>query len=65
LIGVIFSLGVWMKGVTALAFPGWGVIIATPLIFTAFLVAECVVVLLAAFLVRHLSGQVVLWMIKV
>lgn len=65
MIGVIFSLGMYMKGLTAIAFPGLGLIIATPVILAAFLTAEIVVVLLTARMVQHLSPeQVQSWMVK-
>ena len=48
----IFLLGVWMKGSSSLAFPGLGLIVATPLVLILLLVAETIMVLIAAYLVR-------------
>ncbi len=48
----IFLLGVWMKGSSSLAFPGLGLIVATPLVLILLLVAETMMVLIAAYLVR-------------
>lgn len=48
----IIVLGVWMKGSSSLAFPGLGLIVATPLVLILLLVAEIVMVLSAAYLVR-------------
>lgn len=52
LILFIIFLGSWMKGVNTLALPGLGIIIATPLFLMLLLVAEIVMVLIAAYLVR-------------
>ena len=52
LIIFILLLGVWMKGSSSLAFPGLGLIVATPLVLMFLLVAETVIVLIAAYLVR-------------
>ena len=54
LIIFIGVLGAWMKGADSLAFPGLGLLIATPLILVALLVSEIVMVLLAAYLVRYI-----------
>jgi hypothetical protein len=48
----ILLLGVWMKGSSSLAFPGLGLIVATPLVLILLLVAETIMVLIAAYLVR-------------
>lgn len=52
LILFILLLGVWMKGASSLAFPGLGLVVATPLILMLLLIAETVAVLIAAYLVR-------------
>ncbi len=54
LIMLIVVLGLWMKGVSSLAFPGLGLLVSTPLIFVLLLIAEIVLVLLAAYLVRYI-----------
>ncbi len=48
----ILLLGVWMKGSSSLAFPGLGLIVAAPLVLILLLVAETIMVLIAAYLVR-------------
>ena len=50
----ILLLGLWMKGVGAVALPGLGIIVATPLLLMALLSLEVVFALLAAYLVRFL-----------
>lgn len=50
----IILLGLWMKGSSSLAFPGLGLIVATPLVLILLLVAEIVMVLIAAYLVRSI-----------
>ncbi|MBA3712411.1 MAG: hypothetical protein H0W76_08165 [Pyrinomonadaceae bacterium] len=52
LIFIILLLGVWMRGSSSLAFPGIGLIVSTPLVLVLLLVAETVLVLIAAYLVR-------------
>jgi hypothetical protein len=52
LIVFIILLGTWMKGSSSLAFPGLGLIVATPLVLILLLVAEIVMVLIAAYLVK-------------
>ena len=52
LILFIIFLGVWMKGSSNLAFPGLGLIVATPLVLILLLVVEIVMVLISAYLVR-------------
>ncbi len=47
----ILVLGLWMKGVSSVALPGLGLIVATPLILLL-LFLETVFVILAAYLVR-------------
>jgi hypothetical protein len=54
LIIFIGVLGVWMKGADALAFPGLGLLVSTPLILVMLLVSEIVMVLLSAYLVRYI-----------
>ena len=48
----ILALGLWMRGAHALALPGLGIIIATPLVLALLLFLETVLVLLAAYCVR-------------
>jgi hypothetical protein len=63
LVGATVTLGLWMRGASAIAFPGAGLLIATPLIFIMFLIAEAVVVVLAASLVRYIPLERLLsWM---
>ena len=52
LILFIIFLGLWMKGSSVLALPGLGVMVATPLVLILLLVAEIVMVLISAYLVR-------------
>ena len=52
LIFFIILLGLWMKGVSAVALPGLGLIVATPLPLILLFVLEIVMVLIAAYLVR-------------
>jgi hypothetical protein len=52
LILFIILLGVWMKGVSTLALPGLGIIISTLLVLITLLVAEILIVLIAAYVVR-------------
>jgi hypothetical protein len=54
LIIFIGVLGAWMKGASVLAFPGLGLLVATPLILLALLVVETFMVLVAAYLVRYI-----------
>jgi hypothetical protein len=51
----ILVLGLWMKGVGAVALPGLGIIVGTPLMLMALLFLEIVFFLLAAYLVRFLT----------
>ena len=55
LIPLIGALGFWLKGVNAIALPGLGIIIATPLLVAALVLAEVGAVLCAAYCVRYLS----------
>lgn len=52
LILFILLLGLWMRGADALAIPGLGLIIATPLVLLSLFLLEAALVLLAAYLVR-------------
>jgi hypothetical protein len=52
LIVFIILLGLWMKGASAVALPGLGLIVATPLALMLLSVVEIVMVLIAAYLVR-------------
>lgn len=52
LLAIIGLLGLWLRGVDSIAFPGLGLIVATGLILILLIIAEIIVVTLAAFLVR-------------
>ena len=52
LILFIILLGVWMKGMSSLAFPGLGLIVATPIVLVLLLVVEIIIVFIAGYLVR-------------
>ncbi len=66
LVGVTVTLGMWMRGSSAVVLPGAGLIIATPLIFFMFLIAEAIVVVLAALLVRYVPlEQLLSWLSSV
>ena len=52
LILFIILLGSWMKGTSSLAFPGLGLIVATPIVLVLLLVLEIIIVFIAAYLVR-------------
>ncbi len=54
LIIFIGVLGIWMKGADSLAFPGLGLVVATPVVLVLLLVFESLMVLLAAYLVRFI-----------
>ena len=54
LVAIIGVLGFWMKGADSLAFPGLGLIFATPLLLTLLIVAEVIMVICAAYLVRYI-----------
>ena len=54
LIALIGVLGLWMKGVGSIAFPGLGVLVGTKFFLIALAVAEVSLVFLAAYLVRFL-----------
>jgi len=55
LVCLITVLGLWMKGLSSIVFPGLGVIISTPLMFIILLCAEVIMVLLAAYAIRYLD----------
>lgn len=55
LIAVIISLGLCLRGGMSVIFPGFGVIVAMPIIFVVLLMAEVFVVILAAYLVKSVS----------
>ena len=57
LILFIILLGVWMKGSSVVALPGLGIIVATPLALVYLLVAEIVMVFIAAYLARLVFGE--------
>jgi hypothetical protein len=54
LIVLIGALGLWMRGVDSIAFPGLGIIVGTKLLLVALAVAEFSLVFIAAYLVRFL-----------
>lgn len=54
LIALIGILGLWMKGVGSIAFPGLGVIVGTQVFLIALSIAELSLVFVAAYLVRFL-----------
>jgi hypothetical protein len=54
LIALIAVLGLWMKGIGSIAFPGLGIIIGTQLLLILLFVAEVSLVLIAAYLVRFI-----------
>lgn len=54
LIALIGALGLWMRGVDSIAFPGLGIIVGTKFLSIALAVAEFSLVLIAAYLVRFL-----------
>jgi hypothetical protein len=55
LVAIIGVLGFWMKGVGSIALPGLGIIVATPLLLILLCIVEIIFILLAAYLVRHVS----------
>ena len=54
LIALIGALGLWMKNIDSIAFPGLGVIVGTKVFVIALSVAEFSLVIIAAYLVRFL-----------
>jgi len=56
LIPLIGALGFWLKGADAIALPGLGILIATPLLVAVLAVAEVGVILCAAYCVRYLPA---------
>ena len=65
LILFIILLGVWMKGSSSLAFPGLGLIVATPIVLILLLVVEIIIVFIAAYLVRLIPiGRLLLGEVK-
>ena len=56
LVAIIFVLGFWMKGAGAMALPGLGLIVATPLLLILLFVVEIILVVFAAYLVRYVPG---------
>jgi hypothetical protein len=61
LIPLIGALGFWLKGTNAIALPGLGIIVATPLLVAALAVAEVGAVVCAAYCVRYLPVARVLF----
>lgn len=53
LIAIIGVLGLWMRGADSIAFPGLGIIVATPLLLILLSIVELMLVVLAAYLVRY------------
>jgi hypothetical protein len=54
LVAIISLLGLWLKGIGSIAFPGLGLIVATWLILVLLIVIEVAVVIFAALLVRRI-----------
>lgn len=54
LVPLIWVLGFWLKGADSIALPGFGIIIATPLLVTVLVLAEFGAILCAAYCVRYL-----------
>jgi hypothetical protein len=54
LVPLIWVLGFWLKGADNIALPGPGLIVATPLLVAALVVAELGVIFCAAYCVRYL-----------
>ena len=55
LVLLIAVLGLWMKGLSSIAFPGLGLIVSTSYMFVILLCAEIIMVLLAAYMVRYVK----------
>ncbi len=51
---IIYFLGLWLKGVTTLAFPAFGLILPTPLIVISLIVTEVALLMLASYLIRYI-----------
>ncbi|HEX8772204.1 MAG TPA: hypothetical protein VF735_01285 [Pyrinomonadaceae bacterium] len=54
LVAIICVLGLWLKGVGSIAFPGLGIIVATGLILAFLIIMELVVIICAAFVIRSI-----------
>jgi hypothetical protein len=54
LIALICALGLWMKGIDSIVFPGLGIIVGTQLFLIVLSIAEVSLILIAAYLVRFL-----------
>jgi hypothetical protein len=54
LIALIGALGLWMKGIHSIAFPGLGLLVGTQVFVILLSLAEVALVLTAAYLVRFL-----------
>jgi hypothetical protein len=54
LLAIIGTLGFWMKGEGSLAFPGLGLIFATPLLLILLIIVEVIMVICTAYLVRYI-----------
>ncbi len=57
LIGIIVALGLYLRGIDSIAFPGLGLIVGTGLILFALLVLETCAVFSAAYLMRYVSFE--------
>jgi len=64
LAALIFTLGLWMRGVDSIAFPGLGLLVATPLIAMALFIIETIVVALTAYLIRYVPLETLLSLIS-
>lgn len=64
LAAIILTLGLWMRGIDSIAFPGLGLIVATPLIAMTLLIVEAIVVTLTAFLIRYIPLETLLFWIS-
>lgn len=54
LVAIIGVLGLWLKGVGSIAFPGLGIIVATGLMLAFLIITEVAVIICAAFIVRSI-----------
>ena len=53
LVAIIGALGFLMKGADSIALPGLGIIMATPLLLLLLSVAEIMLIVISAYLVRY------------
>jgi hypothetical protein len=54
LVVLIWTLGLWMKNISVIALPGLGIMVGTRFAFFMECIAEIVLILIAAYLVRFL-----------